>query len=124
MATHVKVLAVLFIVWGALGLLAGGIGTLVLGGLATAAGASHDSDALLGSTILGLTGMALLIFTLVTSIPCIICGIGLLKFKRWARILGIVLAALTLIHFPIGTAFGVYALYVFFQKDTEALLTA
>jgi hypothetical protein len=97
---------------------------LILGGLATAVSTSHDADAIFGSTILGLTGAALLVFTIVTGIPCVICGIGLLKLKRWARILGIVLAALTLIHFPIGTAFGVYALYVFFQKDTEALLSA
>ena len=81
------------------------------------------TDAVLGSTILGLTGVALLIFTLATSIPSLICGVGLLKYKRWARVLGIVLAALTLIHFPIGTAFGVYTLYVLFQKDTEALLS-
>jgi len=124
MATHVKVLAVLFIVWGALGLVAGGLGSLFLGGLATVAGASHDPDAVFGSTILHLTGVVLLIFTLQTSIPGLICGIGLLKFKRWARILGIILAALTLIHFPIGTAFAIYALYVFFQKETEAILTA
>ena len=123
MATHLKVLAVLFIVWGALSLLLGTLGSFLLGGLATATGASHDADAVFGSTILGLTGVALLIFTLATSIPCLICGVGLLKYNRWARILGIVLAALTLIHFPIGTAFSVYALYVFFQKDTEALLS-
>jgi len=124
MATHVKVLAILFIIWGALELLAGTLGSLLLGGLATAARASDDANAIFGSTILGLTGVALLIFTIVTGIPSVICGIGLLKHKRWARILGIVLAALTVIHFPIGTAFGIYALYVFFQKDTEALLTA
>ena len=58
---------------------------------------------------------------LLFAVPCIACGIGLLKRQRWARILGIVLAAVALIEFPIGTAFGIYALVILFSKDTEAL---
>ena len=68
-------------------------------------------------------GMAAGAIMLILAIPYIACGIGLLKRKRWARILGIVLGAVALIRFPIGTAFGVYALVILFRKDTEALFT-
>jgi len=70
---------------------------------------------------MGLTGALLVSVLLAFSIPSIICGWGLLKFKRWARLLGIVLAAIAVLKFPIGTAFGVYALWVLFSKQTEPL---
>jgi hypothetical protein len=57
-------------------------------------------------------------------IPSLIAGIGLLKKKRWARILAIVLAILAMASFPIGTAAGIYALWVLTQRDTERLLAA
>ena len=59
----------------------------------------------------------------VLSLPQIVCGIYLLKFRPWARVLAIVLAILSLIHIPFGTIFGVYALVILFHKDTEALFT-
>jgi hypothetical protein len=45
------------------------------------------------------------------------------KRRRWARIMGIILAALALPKIPFGTIFGIYALIILFQKDTEVLLT-
>ena len=36
-------------------------------------------------------------------------------------ITGIVLAAICLIHVPLGTMLGVYALIILFRKDTEVL---
>ena len=58
---------------------------------------------------------------LALSLPGLIAGIGLLKFKSWARILGIVLCAICLIGIPFGTIFGVYGLWVLLTKDTERL---
>jgi hypothetical protein len=44
-----------------------------------------------------------------------------LKLASWARIAGIVLAIIHLINIPVGTALGIYALWVLFNKDTERL---
>jgi len=55
------------------------------------------------------------------SLPGLIAGIGLLKLRPWARILGIVVAVLYLIHIPFGTIVGIYGLWVLFNKDTERL---
>jgi hypothetical protein len=58
----------------------------------------------------------------VIGIPSLIAGIGLLKYKSWARILAVVLAILAVTSFPIGTAAGLYTLWVLTHKETEQLL--
>jgi uncharacterized membrane protein (DUF2068 family) len=80
-----------------------------------------DEDAAIGATVLGITGVTLTTLLLAIGIPQLVCGIGLLNFKRWARILGIVLAAISLLNVPIGTIFGIYALVILFSKETEAI---
>ncbi len=42
----------------------------------------------------------------------IFVGVGLLKRQPWARVVAIIAAVLALIKFPIGTALGIYALWV------------
>jgi len=122
--THVRIVAVLFIVFGVLGVLFALFSTVLFSTLATIVGASHDEGAPLGVAVLGLTGFALTTILLILSAPSIVCGWGLLKLRKWARILGIILAAISVIRFPLGTVFGAYALWVLFQKETEALFEA
>jgi len=121
MDTHVKVLAVLHIALGAIGVVGACVLMLVFGGAAGIIGSIGDPDARIALPILGLTGMALVVFVLVRSLPGVIGGIGLLKFRPWARIGGIVLSILDLIWFPFGTVVGVYGLWVLFSRDTELL---
>jgi len=121
MDTHVKVLAVLHIAMGAIGVVGACVLMLVFGGAAGIIGSIGDPDARIALPILGLTGMALVVFVLVRSLPGVIVGIGLLKFRPWARIGGIVLSILDLIWFPFGTVVGVYGLWVLFSRDTELL---
>lgn len=123
MHTHIKVVAVLFIALGALGLLGAAFAGVTLGTLATIAGSSADEDALFGVAILGATGIALAAMLVILSIPSLWCGWGLLRFRRWARILAVVLAAFAVINFPVGTAFGAYVFWVMFQKQTEVLFS-
>jgi hypothetical protein len=118
-ATHVKTLGAIFLALGIAGVLAGILSAVAFGLLAGIAGVA--SDEALGSTILGLTGLALTTLLLLASAPAIACGWGLLKFRPWARLLAIVLAAISLVAFPYGTLFGVYALWVLLTKETEAV---
>lgn len=124
MQTHVKVLAVLLIVMSALGLLfALGLGAMFgIGALATAA--SGDSDAAVAVPIIGITGTVLTAFLVILSLPGLIAGWGLLSFKSWARIVGIVMCVLNLLMFPYGTAVGIYGLWVLLHKDTERLFAS
>jgi hypothetical protein len=43
-------------------------------------------------------------------------GYGLTKRKRWAKPLGLALAAISLVNIPIGTALGIYA-FKFFRSE-------
>jgi hypothetical protein len=47
------------------------------------------------------------------SIPSIVGGIGLLNNKSWALTLLLVLGCFKLFSFPIGTAIGIYSIWVY-----------
>ena len=124
MATHVKVIAVLYLICGAF--LAAGAFFLpaILGIVAAIVGSSGDPDAGMATAILGLTGIGLSVMFIAFAIPFIVIGWGMLKFKPWSRIAGIVLGALCITQIPFGTVIGIYALVILFRKDTEALFVA
>jgi hypothetical protein len=124
MDTHVKVLGVLHIAMGALGLIGALLLVLVFGGVAGIVAADGDPDAAVAFSIIGLTGTALVIFVVALSLPGVIIGIGLVQFRSWARIGGIVLSILDLIWIPFGTILGVYGLWVLLSKDTERAFNA
>ena len=121
MATHVKVIAVLYLVCGAMLVALAFFMPAVLGLIASIVRADGDADAAVASNVLGITGAALSVFFGVLAVPFIATGWGMLKLQSWSRIAGIVLGALLLVQIPVGTAIGIYALVILFRKDTEAL---
>jgi hypothetical protein len=124
MTTHVKVLGVLYLAMSALALLAAMVVLLAIGGAAATVGVSAEpQDAAVALPILGLAGTAVGVTLLLLALPGIATGLGLLYFKPWARILGIVLSVLNLINIPLGTIVGAYGLWVLLNKDTERLFT-
>ena len=66
--------------------------------------------------------VAILLFVL--AIPGLIGGIGLFNHKEWARILVLIVSALKLLNFPIGTAVGVYSIWVLVQRETTELFSS
>lgn len=124
MRDHVRILGWLNIVLGGLGLLAAVIVFFVFGGIAGIVGiAAHDDpDAVrVAVPVLGILGTVIPMIVALLSLPGVIVGAGLLQFRPWARILGIILSALNLIHVPLGTLLGVYGLWVLLQQETERL---
>ena len=122
MHTHVKVVAILYIIMGALNLLAALFFLLGIGIAEMAMGMSNDPDALSAMPIVGLAGGALVVFLLILSIPPIVVGIGLTRHREWARIAGIVIAALLIFHFPFGTAVGIYGMWALLNGETARLM--
>src|SRR6185436_17622202 len=100
MTTHVKVLGVLYIALSALGICAALFVGLAFGTASGVVAANADADAAVALPIIGLAGTALTAFLLAISLPGLIAGIGMLSFKPWARIIGIVLSAINLINIP------------------------
>lgn len=125
MQQHIKILSVLFILAGIVGLVIA-VGFLVLGAGAVSAILAEDNspDAQVGAAWTGgcLTFIAVLVGLL--SIPNIIAGWGLSQRKSWARVLTIVLSILALPQFPVGTALGVYALVIMFNDETKRLFAS
>jgi hypothetical protein len=122
MTTHVKVLGALYLALSAIGLLVAGFVFLALISAASVVGVAADPDeAALAIPIIGIAGTWLVGFLVVLSIPGLIVGWGLLTFKPWARIVGIVLSVLNLINVPFGTLLGIYGLWVLLNKSTEPL---
>lgn len=50
------------------------------------------------------------------SIPSIIGGVGLLNNKSWSLTLLLILGCFKLFSFPIGTAIGIYTIYVYSEN--------
>ena len=124
MQQHVKILAVLHLVFGGLGVLAALIVMALFGGLAGVVHLSENTqDTAMASGVLGLIGAVVMIVVLVISLPSLIAGVGLLNFQPWARILTIVLSALELPAFPFHTALGIYGLWVLLSNEGAALFT-
>lgn len=121
MRDHVKIVAILNIVLGCLGVFAGVVFFVIFGGLASMIGMSHDQDAATAIPILVFIGGCVAIFLFIISIPGIIGGWGMLHFRPWARVLMIIISGLNLLHFPLGTALGIYGLIVLLNEDTRRL---
>ena len=115
MEKHVTLVAALNIGFGILGVL---IAMFVLIGMIVGNMFIDDYDA---RKILPIVGTVVLLFLLLTSIPEIIGGIGLLKRRPWARILILIVACMDLLWIPIGTIIGIYELWVLLQDETTQL---
>jgi len=102
---HIRILGVIYIAFGALGILAA---LLLLVGFTSAGLWSENRETFLISAS---AVAAVAIYLVLISTLAIIGGEGLLRRRSWARVLVIVLACLYLPHFPLGTAVGIYALW-------------
>lgn len=53
------------------------------------------------------------IMILLFSIPTIIAGWGVLSKKKWALTLAMILGCFKLFSFPVGTALGIYTIWIY-----------
>lgn len=75
----------------------------------------------LAEKILSYVGNSLALIILFFSSLGIIGGIGLFSYKPWARILVMIVSAMNCLNVPIGTARGVYSIWVLMQPETIEL---
>ena len=124
MEQHLKILGILNIVFGGLGICGALVILLVFGIPAGLVVADGDPDAAGTLSILGVVGGFIFFLAAIFSVPALVAGIGLLKYRGWARIWTIVASVLHLINIPFGTALGVYGLWVMFKDETVSLIKA
>jgi hypothetical protein len=109
-AEHVHLLAILWLVDGAL-LLIPAIVMAVLAGIVTSPMAWHRADNIALAIVPGVFTFLCVVF-LISAAVRFVAGSGLLKLEPWGRIFALVMAFLDLLQVPLGTALGVYTLFV------------
>lgn len=119
MKNHIQVVAALHVALGALSVL----GALVLFGcLALAGGIVISQGEQEAAGILGIVAVVLGGFLALLGLPGIIGGWALFTGRSWGRPLVLVLGILMLFNIPIGTAVGIYTLWVLLREpEPESL---
>jgi hypothetical protein len=109
---HNKTLATLHFIYGAMhGLTLAGLLLLVFIVKVATLGANSISSFWIAT---GVIAFVVLLFA-VGVLPLAV-GYGLTKRRRWAKPLGLTLAAISLINIPVGTALGIYT-FKFFKSE-------
>src|SRR5919202_4030971 len=112
MRPHLTVLAVLHFCLSAFDLFVAAmvfLGTLGAGAFMSMA-RSADVPVWTG-LLVGTVGTVVALFFALLALPGLALAYGLWKRRSWARVLGLVLGALSLFRFPFGTLVGVYTLW-------------
>lgn len=116
MKQHVSFVGALHIGFGLLGL---------VGALAIFFGSQFlfefVEDEPIAQNVLSFVGNSVALILVFFSSLGIIGGAGLFSFRPWARILVMIVSALNCLNVPIGTAKGIYSLWVLMQPETIEL---
>ena len=113
---HLHILGILWMIAGAL-FLVPSLVLMVVGGMAHMFIPGEEAVArLVGPLVLNIIGGVLLI----VAAGGILIGWGLMNHQPWARIAGIILGVISIFHPPIGTALGIYTLWVLLSGDAGA----
>ena len=111
MKTHITILGWLNIADGILTLLIGALAFMFLTGIGFVSG---EVEAL---GILAVVGTTAGMFMFALALPSLLAGFGLLRGKNWGRILAIIVSFFNLLWFPVGTALGIYGLFVLMRQE-------
>ena len=115
---HVAILGWLYVVGHAIFLVIGAFVFLLLIGFAPVMGEPEPM------WILTLVGTTVGLLMAALGLPGLLAGWGLLTHKPWARVLAILVGLLSLVNFPIGTAIGLYTLWVLTQPTASEYFAA
>jgi len=120
MKQHVTVVGALHIGYSAFQILGGIVAFVFIVGGGLLGGLIEEEGIVIA--IAAVIGILIAVWTVLLSVPGIIGGIGLLKYRSWARYLVLVLSGVRLLNIPIGTAIGVCSIWVLAQDETAQLL--
>jgi hypothetical protein len=118
MKKHISFVAALHIAFSIIGIF-GGIALFFILRFA----GSFVEDVEVANTVLQMVGIILPTSIISVSTVGLIAGIGLLSYRKWARILVLIVSALECLNIPIGTLAGVYSIWVLMQDDSIKLFS-
>jgi hypothetical protein len=115
---HKKVLGIIYIVTSALTLLTAlfirAVMSIVFG---FAFDGATQEEQEIGEFVMALVSILPMILIIFSSLPTMIAGIGLVTKQSWAPILALILGCLKLFAIPIGTAIGIYAIWIYSEDQ-------
>jgi len=109
--SHLIVLASLYLAFSILGF----IGAMIT--FVTIAGGGLISGEMEAIVITSAVGSIIGGFLTLTSLPGLVGGVALLGHRVWARYLVLVLSFLNLLALPIGTALGIYGIWLLMKSE-------
>jgi len=112
---HVSFVGALHVGFGILGL----IGALAIYIVFNFAGDFVDNDPI-AIKVMDFMGGSLALLILFFASLGIIGGIGMFSYRSWARVLVMIVSAINCLNIPIGTAKGVYSIWVLMQPEVVA----
>ncbi len=124
MARHVRLLAILFSIWGALFGLAGLALLILAGGAATLAwGPAPSAGGRVGlaASLTAATFAVLGVLSVLWAGVHLWCGARVRRHEPWGRMLALGLAVLNLVLLPFGTSLGAYAIWVLLTHEGRRL---
>lgn len=118
MESHKRILGILYIVAGSFQIVILGIVTVFFSAFFPFIAKEVDPNStwileMIGWVVPGILWGIILLF----SIPSMIGGIAMLQGKSWAMTLLLVMGCFKLFSFPIGTALGVYTIWVYAESN-------
>lgn len=117
MEKHIRIVSYLFMIFSALAFVVC-LGLFLLFAGIMSIGSIKESS-LNPMIVAGGIGFIFMMIVSIASLPGFLAGYGLLKNKSWGRPLAIIMGIIYLIEPPIGTALGVYALWVLFNEESK-----
>ena len=114
MDRHVRILGFLNIAFGVFGAL---VSTLVLVRL----GGFQGVYAAFNEDIIGIVAVIVVVFQLLIAVPCIVAGFYVRKLQDWARVMLVMVSAVNVLNFPLGTFLGSYGIWTLMTPETDPL---
>jgi hypothetical protein len=114
---HLQTLGILWCAYGAYRVASGFLAALILMGISMPGflggfGAPHGLPYMPFAPWMGGLATLIVVLTSIGALLSLVTGISLLMRKSWGRVFAIVVAILSLIKIPFGTALGIYTLWV------------
>jgi len=78
-------------------------------------------DEPLAQQVLSYVGNSVALIIMFFSTLGVIGGIGLFSYRSWARILVMIVSAINCLNVPVGTAKGIYSIWVLMQPESIEL---
>lgn len=115
---HKRILGILYLISGVLSIL----GMLLLNAFLSviftfALQETNEDERQAVELILLIVQYVPVVVILFFSVPTLIAAFGLLARKTWATLFGLVVGCLKLFSFPIGTAIGVYSIWIWSEEQ-------